>query len=1087
MLNLKKLIASIAAITVALSTVSFAATYTDVAEDSAYYEAVESLSKLGIVTGYEDGTYKPEETVTRAEMAALIARIQGYDETAKGGANTVFTDVPASHWASGYVAQASNQGIVNGYGDGTFGPEDPVLYEQAVKMIMATLGYTPFAENNGSYPTGYLTAASRYGVVDGVSNAVIGTGANRGTIAQLLANAIDTPIMGQSKWATDGTIEYTIYDGVSAVYKTLMSENLGVVKLKGIVEANTVTDIDAAKTIDNTKPAMVDITITSNFDTNEKAFKPIYTGNTVTGYEGSGDFLVGDTDAEDYLGMSVVFYVVENDVEDMWEIISIAAESTKNETVSFTLDQFEIIGADASGDYIKYYKEVTDRDPATIRVEAGIDTVYNNVGGKTLKGGILSDGTTGIVDKDGKCLYGGMVTLINNDTDSLYDVAFVEVAATAVVKGVSEDGIAFKKGINLPDGVSSLSEIEIDADADDEVVVILKDGEAIDYTTLTEWDVLSVIAASDRAKCIVAEVIGTPVVGTVEAAFKSETSAANTGYTVAGTKYDVAKDAYGAADLEVGAGGTIYVDKYGKIAAFNEDLALATGVAGNYGFVTKAIVESDAIDGQTVTLQMVTANGVETFDLASSVTFKYVGGEATVKPASYTLVSATGDTTFEAKEKEANQFFYGNTTSTLRGQVIKYTTNSNGKVNTILVADHDVDKFDNKSISNAAAEFDADNLQLKATGFSAYVDADTTVFFVGFKKDRLGTDTAWYDTDDCLAGTVADLEDKNSYNVVAVYADNKATDNNIIVVKGGLNQSSPTAGVAVITSVAQSEVDGDAIYVLTYNMAGEEVTADTVAVADLGLPYNAQVPTIGDVVKVKVNGEGKISGLSTVWNFADGVRTRANALSFSAGSAGTNEAFDGGYVTTYQETSEQATLNGVSASTYKLSQAENVYVIEATSRGVEVRNGSSSSYKYYENLYKAPYATVKDNGTAVTAYTDMAVGTGNSTWVNAVKAYTDYVFVRTYEGKVKDLVIVKGARDISVSAPATVTVTYDVSAITGAVAPAADVILKGAAVTLPTALVDGSGSPVVFTGWKNGTTVLTGTETYSADTTLKAY
>lgn len=1036
MLNLKKLIASIAAITVALSTVSFAATYTDVAEDSAYYEAVESLSKLGIVTGDPDGTYRPEDTVTRAEMAALIARIQGYDETAKGSANTVFTDVPASHWASGYIAQANNQGIVNGYGDGTFGPEDTVLYEQAVKMIMATLGYTPFAENNGSYPTGYLTAASRYGVVDGVSNAVIGTGANRGTVAQLLANAIDTPLMGQSKWATDGTVEYTIYDGTTAgiPYKTLMSENLGIVKLKGIVVENTVTKLSTTKTIDTTKAAMVDVDITDNFDSNEKDFKDNITNNNTLDINHNGNFLVGDTDIEDYLGMSVVFYVDYNDVEDMWEVISVAADSTKNEMVSFTLDQFNIVKTDASGTYVEYFKEVTDRDPVKAYIEGSIATVYNGVGGKTLKGGVLADGVAGApyVAGNGKCQYGGLVTLVNNDIDPAFDAAFVEVAVTAVVKGIGDEGVAFKKGVNLPGGYNSIHELIIDEDATNKVVSIVKDGEAVDYTTLTEWDVLSIIAedAADP-KYIYAEVIGTPVVGTIDASFTSETSDGNVGYTVGGTKYDVAKDAYGKGDLEVGTGGTIYIDKYGKIAAFNEDLAVATGVAGNYGFVTKAIVDDDAIKGKAVTIQMVTANGVETFDLASSVVYKYVGGEATKKPADYTLAGATGDATFTAKEKEANNFFFANQSTTLKGQVIQYTTNSNGKINSITLADHDIDKFDDKSVSGSYA-FDADNLSFATSPVATYVDADATVFFV--KPSGLD-----YDTDKCLVGTAADLEDKITYPVVAVYADNKAEDNNIIVVQS-VNTSSPTTGVAVITGVAQSQVDGDQIYVLEYKMGGEVLSAETVAKVELGAPYASAAPTIGDVVKVKLNGEGKIAGLSHVWNFAQDVRTADTAatVAVTPGTPGTLETYAGGYVTAYQESSEQATIydaNTNTSGTYKLSQAENVYVIENTGRGVEVNKGTSTSFNYYENLYKPSYATLRVNG--VDAMTEIAVGATGSAgtdtaWENALDLYTDHVFVRTYEGKVKDLVIVKGMRKVSVAEVTQFTVSFATTGFTGA-------------------------------------------------------
>ncbi len=1102
MLNLKKLIASIAAITVALSTVSFAATYTDVTEDSAYYEAVESLSKLGIVTGYEDGTYKPEETVTRAEMAALIARIQGYDETAKGSANTVFTDVPSSHWASGYIAQASNQQIVNGYGDGTFGPEDPVLYEQAVKMIMATLGYTPFAENNGSYPTGYLTAASRYGVTDGVSNAVIGTGANRGTIAQLLANAIDTALMGQSKWATDGTIEYTIYDGISAAYKTLMSENLGVVKLKGIITENTVTALSTSKTIDTSKAPAVKITLTDNFDTSNKDFAALYSGGVFAGYKNSGvDYLVGETDAEDYLGMSVIFYVVENTIEDMYEIISIAADSTKNDVVTFTLDQFDIIDGSGTNDVIKYYKNETDRDSSKLNLSYDSDNtrddysiVFNNVGmGNAGLTTIFYDGSnTPYVAGNGKCKNGGMVTLINNDADAAYDVVIVEVAATAVVKKATEEGVSFKKGVNLPDNLYNMSEIVVDADAEDEVVIFTKDGEEVDYTTLTEWDVVSVIAAGSNPKYILAEVIGTPVVGTVSASFKSDTSAGGVGYTVDGVKYDVALNAYGAGDLEVGAGGTIYVDKYGKIAAFNEDLALATGVAGNFGFVTKAIVESDAIDGQTVTVQMLTANGIETLDLATSVTFKRSNGtDGTIKPADYTLLG--GATT---KEQEANNFFFGNTGSTIKGAVVKYTVNSNGKINSITMADYDTDKFEDKGISStgATAEFDADNNQFRV-GATAYIDADATVFFVDFKSG--GVD---YDTDECLVGTVEDLEDKNTYEVVAVYADNKATDNNFVVIKGGLNQSSPTAGVAVITGVATSEVEGDTVYVIEYIANGEALEAETVPVADLAAPYNntATAPTIGDVVKIKLNSDGKISGLAVVWNFAEGVRTSGTALSFTPGSPGTLEVFDGGYVTAYKESSEQATLN--SGNTYKLSQAENVYVIDATGRDVDVRTGSSTSYRFYENLYDtAVTSTIRVNGTEHATYKNMT--NGSATWTAAVQAYTDYVFVREYENKVKDVVIVKGATNVTVGSGSIsqYTVTFDTtgfpndSAAAALAAPTAITQNDATAVTLPDATVYYKADGTQAQGWTTVSTDTTGANAVTsltlngADVTLYLY
>ena len=77
-----------------------------------------------------------------------------------------FGDVPASHWAAGYVAFASDRGIINGYGNGMFGPTDPVTYEQMAKMLVCAWGYGDMAEERGGYPDGYLDMALELGILD---------------------------------------------------------------------------------------------------------------------------------------------------------------------------------------------------------------------------------------------------------------------------------------------------------------------------------------------------------------------------------------------------------------------------------------------------------------------------------------------------------------------------------------------------------------------------------------------------------------------------------------------------------------------------------------------------------------------------------------------------------------------------------------------------------------------------------------------------------------------------------------------------------------------------------------------------------
>ncbi|HPX70990.1 MAG TPA: S-layer homology domain-containing protein, partial [Bacillota bacterium] len=80
----------------------FALEFPDVDPDAKYHDAVAVLSDLDVVSGYTDGNYKPDNVVTRAEMASLIIKALGIAPAAS--ATTRFPDVPSTHWASGYIA-----------------------------------------------------------------------------------------------------------------------------------------------------------------------------------------------------------------------------------------------------------------------------------------------------------------------------------------------------------------------------------------------------------------------------------------------------------------------------------------------------------------------------------------------------------------------------------------------------------------------------------------------------------------------------------------------------------------------------------------------------------------------------------------------------------------------------------------------------------------------------------------------------------------------------------------------------------------------------------------------------------------------
>ncbi len=1005
MLNLKKVIALVCVFAMVLTTVAFGATYTDVTEDSAYYEAVETLNKLEIVTGYEDGTYKPEDGVTRAEMAALIARIQGYGETAKANANTAFTDVPASHWASGYIANAAGMGIINGYGDGTFGPDDSVKYEQAVKMIMATLGYTPFAEKNGGYPTGYLAAAQRYDVSLAVANAAVGQDANRGTVAQLLANAIDTPLMVQSKWNTNGEVEYVIADGKSYDYKTLMSENLGYVKLRGIVTETPTAVLTGSKTIDTTAKAEVKIDVVDNFDTNNKDFQTL-------GYK---TFLAGETDAAEYLGRSVIVYVKK--VADDYEIVSVAVDTNRNEELTIALDQF---AAYTANDCIKYYREgANDTTEAKLEPAASgnsFDVIFNGtaVTASTVFAGVTPYVTAG-------SLFGGAITLVDNDEVKGYDVAFVDVASTAVVKKVTEDGIYFYNGVEYADGNVS-KEIEIDAEDETKVVVILKDGEEIEAAELAEWDVLSIYAVNDDSAVIVAEVVANEVVGTITSTKKSTTSDGDVAYKVGDAWYDVAAGAYDEG-MAINEGGKFYIDAFGKIAAFVEDAALAGGAAANYGYVTGVSTEPAEFGGAgfDVKVQMVTADGVQVFTLKNNAKFVYFKDETDPTPDTIETITmdiqAWSDTNADDLPNDVSSptVVQGATKwakfDDIDDTVVKYTKNSAGQLSEVVMA-NGTSKFSTKSLGGSSLTFDAENSKFVAgTGTGGYVDEDAIVFIIG-------TDVA-----DCKVGAVADFDDEEAYHIIASYADDKADDVNIVVADATSFLTSKSSSLAVVKEVGTGyNDDGEAVYTITYLVDGEEVTATTTgdAKANLDSQYsgNDQIasPTIpaaitpGDVVKVKVGADGLIANVKVVWDFAEDIRTASAAsATFKADNLDAKEKFYGGVVTNFVEKSTEITAGGA---TIKLSKAANVYVVDNNGRSLVIKNGSDGNFKYFEALYGSDAVDVYFAGNATTT-PDLNESAADNSTATTAKGYADHVYFRTYEDKPVDVIIVKGT-DIKV-------------------------------------------------------------------------
>ncbi len=203
---MKKVLSLVLVIAMVLSSMSFAfaAKFDDVTND--YEEAVDTLAALGVITGYEDGTFRPEKTVTRAEMAKLMVELLGYGDLVAGSKSN-FTDTQG-HWADQWIALAAGRGIVIGTGDGKFNPDGIVTYDQVLTMLVRGLGYTDSSNELKSmpWPTNFKVKAAELNITKNVD--MKSTGADRGGVAQAMFNSLEQQLV---KINSDGDIvrEYT--------------------------------------------------------------------------------------------------------------------------------------------------------------------------------------------------------------------------------------------------------------------------------------------------------------------------------------------------------------------------------------------------------------------------------------------------------------------------------------------------------------------------------------------------------------------------------------------------------------------------------------------------------------------------------------------------------------------------------------------------------------------------------------------------------------------------------------------------------------------------------------------------------------
>ena len=199
MRNLKKILALVLALAMSMSlvTIANAADFTD-EKDISYEEAVDVMNAIGVIEGFEDGSFNPAGTLTREQAAAIICRMMLGDNAEKlGTTSSSFKDVPASRWSAPYVGYCASLGIIAGNGDGTFNPTGTLTGYAFAKMLLGAVGYD--ADIEGFVGAGWnlkvAAMASKAGLLNDLTGFVGSEAVTREAAAQMALNTIKATLV----------------------------------------------------------------------------------------------------------------------------------------------------------------------------------------------------------------------------------------------------------------------------------------------------------------------------------------------------------------------------------------------------------------------------------------------------------------------------------------------------------------------------------------------------------------------------------------------------------------------------------------------------------------------------------------------------------------------------------------------------------------------------------------------------------------------------------------------------------------------------------------------------------------------------
>lgn len=825
--NLKKVISSVAALTmVASSVAAFAVDFPDVESTASYAQAVQELSALDVISGYDDGTFGPDKLVTRAEITKMIVDALAERSSAEASTeSTKFADVSADHWAKGYINQGVANGFIAGMSDTEFDPDANVTYVQAQKMLVSAIGYETYAQAQGGWPIGYKTYAASLDITKGISGITDSTELTRAQVAQMIDNAMDAPLCVIASWKTEWngskTPNLEVRDGKEGrAYETLFTEKHDAYKVYGrVTETSKTGSVDTDKVTFQVEKA-------DNFDDEEvKADSPV-----------SEDMYIGDSKADNYLRTYSQALIQKND-DDEFTILSIAAAAA-NKSVTVASEDFD--ENKSTDEALYFFPAGTTKGSTKYQLDTtnGV-TIYINGVESSKSIAELRD----YLDKNETA----SVTLQketetgSTSTSAKYNTIMVSSYVTAIVDEVIDK--TNETSVNFDTYSSGIqAKMTVNKDDDNYTYSFKLDGKDIEAKDLQQNDVLNIsydTTGSFKDSSFYDVIVTRNVVDGVKCTSINDSKGE---YTIGGTKYKAAEGMD--IDVETSTEYSLYLDHFGRIAKADEN-----SVSKNYG-VLKNIYKKAGGDYMA---QIITKKGTEEeYKVDSDKVNEY---------ATYLKYA-----TFYSDAKKENKI--DTTTKDWQSKVVafdepKYSTSQPKSVAyPEQVVEYSVSSSSNKiTIKNGGV--------IAPTAADAeYKESGNKIGSVKMADSTVILDLSEVDTKDTYS-VVSSLNDGSNY--VAYGYDKSKSDNTyrfVIITEGTSSVFNSETQLAIFNGSEVVDNDGDkTAYNLVVN--GEEkqfiLDDDVVITGNKGETVADNAFDEGDVLVYATNSEGYISRIYSVF------------------------------------------------------------------------------------------------------------------------------------------------------------------------------------------------------------------------------